>query len=170
MKIELSAVLAGLLVPALTAAQPAPAPAYPAPPAPNRKPSVRIGGEVALLPLGKLTVASGADKESFDPVVTVGVGGVLQIPLNDIFTIDFAPRIVFNVKSKDDTDSATELDLRARLTAGGYVAPNARLYAALEPGYSFVFTPIDPPAGVDMSTVSGLTFGLAAGAVFRVSP
>lgn len=165
-----SAVLAVLLVPALTAAQPAPAPAYPAPPASNRTPSVRIGGEVALLPLGKLTVASGADKESFDPVVTLGVGGVLQIPLNDIFTIDFAPRVVFNVKSKDDTDSATELDLRARLTAGGYVAPNARLYASLQPGYSFVFTPIDPPTGVEMSTPSGLTFGLGVGGAFRVSP
>ena len=136
----------------------------------ERSPSVRIGGEIALLPVGTLTAQSGSDKASFDSESTLGVGGILQIPLNNVFTIDLAPRIVFNVKSKDDKDSATELDLRARLTAGGNVAPNARLYAALEPGYSFLFLPIDPPAGVDMSTPRGLTFGVAAGAMFRVAP
>jgi hypothetical protein len=222
MKVNFGPVLAGLLVPAFAAAQPAPpapsptpsaapapaqtpaltpvdappapvAPAAPAarPPVPaesvssvpeaaadaaptpralDRRAAVRIGGELALLPLGTLTVETGSEKASFDSEVTLGVGGVLQIPLNEIFTIDFAPRIVFNVKSENDTDSATELDLRVRLTAGGHVAPNTRLYAALQPGYSFVFLPIDPPAGVEMSTPSGLTFGLSAGAVFRVSP
>jgi hypothetical protein len=228
MKIDFSAFLAGLLVPAFAAAQPAPPTPSPAPseapapvpaeapapaptsapavdrqPAPvapaapaappagsvsaapsaapavpeaapgrralDRRPAVRIGGELALLPLGTLSVQVGSDKSSFDSKVTLGVGGVLQIPLNEILTIDFAPRIVFNVKSDDDTDSATELDLRARLTAGGHVAPNTRLYAALEPGYSFLFLPTDPPAGVEMSTPSGLTFGVAAGAMFRVS-
>jgi hypothetical protein len=221
MKINFSAVLAGLLVPVFAAAQPAPsapppapspvppevlapapAPAAPsdgaqpapvgpaaapfappvpadsvstvpaadpAPPAPERRPGVRIGAELALLPVGKLTAETDSDKASFDSVVTLGVGGVLQIPLGNVFTIDFAPRIVFNVKSEDDTDSATELDLRARLTAGGYVAPKARLYAALEPGYSFLFLPIDPPPGVEMSDPSGFTFGIAAGAAFRVS-
>jgi hypothetical protein len=160
MKINVSALLAGLLVPALAAAQPGP----PAPPA------VRIGAELALLPLGKLTTEIGDDKASFDSVVTLGIGGVLQIPLGNVFTIDLAPRIVFNVKSEEDTDSATELDLRARFTAGGYVAPRVRLYAALEPGYSFLFLPIDPPDGVEMSNPSGLTFGIAGGAVLRVSP
>jgi hypothetical protein len=220
MKIDYSAFLAGLLVPAFAAAQPAPptpspspseapapapssapavdqqpapgapagpaaapagsvsaapsaAPAVPevapAPRALDRRPAVRIGGELALLPLGTLTVQNGSNKASFDSQVTLGVGGVLQIPLNDVFTIDFAPRLVFNVKSDNDTDSGTELDLRARLTAGGYVAPKARLYAALQPGYSFLFVPSDPPAGVEMSTPSGLTFGVAAGAMFRVS-
>jgi hypothetical protein len=133
-------------------------------------PAVRIGGELALLPVGTLTVDTGSEKASFDSAVTLGVGGVLQIPLNEIFTIDLAPRIVFNVKSENDTDSATELDLRARLTAGGYVTPGTRLYVAVQPGYSFLFLPIDPPAGVEMSTPSGLTLGVAAGAVFRVSP
>jgi hypothetical protein len=141
-----------------------------APPAAERRPAVRIGAELALLPLGKLTAESGSDKASFDSVTTLGIGGVLQIPLGNIFTIDLAPRIVFNVKSEEDTDSATELDLRARLTAGGYVAPKARLYAALEPGYSFLFLPIDPPPGVEMSNPSGLTFGIAGGAALRVSP
>jgi hypothetical protein len=135
-----------------------------------RRPAVRIGGELALLPIGKLTVQSAAAKVSFDSELTLGVGGVLQIPLNDVFTIDFAPRIVFNVKSEQDTDSATELDLRARLTAGGNVAPSTRLYVALQPGYSFLFLPTDPPAGAEMSTPSGLTLGIAAGAMFRVSP
>jgi hypothetical protein len=144
--------------------------AAPAPRALDRRPAVRIGAELALLPLGTLTVESGSEKASFDSVVTLGVGGVLQIPLSEVFTIDFAPRVVFNVKSENDTDSATELDLRVRLTAGGYVAPSTRLYAALQPGYSFVFLPIDPPAGVEMSTPSGLILGVAAGAVFRVSP
>jgi len=129
-----------------------------------------MGAELALLPLGTLTVTSPSGKASFDSSVTLGVGGVLQIPLNEIFTIDFAPRIVFNVKSENDTDSATELDLRARLTAGGHVTPDTRLYAALQPGYSFLFVPVDAPAGVEMSTPSGLTLGIAAGAVFRVSP
>jgi hypothetical protein len=160
MKINVSALLAGLLVPALAAAQPVP-PATPA---------VRIGAELALLPLGKLTTEIGDEKASFDSVLTFGVGGVLQIPLGNVFTIDLAPRVVFNVKSEDDTDSATELDLRARLTAGGHVSPNARLYVALEPGYSFLFLPIDPPAGIEMSKPRGLTFGFAGGALLRVSP
>jgi hypothetical protein len=133
-------------------------------------PAARIGAELALLPVGTLTVATGSEKASFDSSATLGVGGVLQFPLNETFTIDLAPRIVFNVKSENDTDSSTELDLRARLTAGGNVSPDTRLYAALQPGYSFLFVPIDAPPGVEMSTPSGLTLGLAAGAVFRVSP
>lgn len=214
MKIDVSAVLAGLLVPAFAAAQPAspaPSPAPPEPPvaaptpdtsvdepppglapavppvppqhavssAPEAAPppraldrpsAARIGAELAVLPVGTLTLDDGSDKASFDAEPTLGVGAVLQIPFSEVFTIDLAPRVVFNVKSKNDTDSATELDLRVRLTAGGEVSPGARLYAALQPAYSFVFLPIDPPPGVEMSAPSGLAFGLAAGAVFRVSP
>jgi hypothetical protein len=195
MKIQHTIIIATALVPALAAAQPAaptpstPTPTGPAatdapppdmsasrtsgapPPAPGivEEPQVRLGAELSILPTGSLTAEANNQSMSVDTATAIGVGAVLQFPLNSIFTVDLAPRYVFNVKGNDDDESATELDLRARLTAGGRVAPAVRLYAAVEPGYSILFPP-DAPSGIEMSNPKGLTLGLAAGAAFTVQP
>jgi hypothetical protein len=176
--------IAGLLVPTLATAQPAPA-GQPAPAlqgaatqpppstsqaatpptaAPDDEPQARIGAEIALLPVGSLKASAGDFMISGDTALALGVGGVVQHPIDQHFTVELAPRLVFHVKGQNDDKSATELDLRGRVTAGGYVSPSIRLYGAFEPGYSFLFLPDD---GGDVSSPNGLTLGLAGGAAFK---
>jgi hypothetical protein len=168
-------IVACLLIPLVAAAQPVPpAPALasstPAAstPDPGQLPALRLGGELAILPMGSLEASIAGQSASADTQTTFAIGGVLQHPLNPIFTVDFAPRVVLNVKGNGDAASATEIDLRVRLTAGGDVAPGVRLYAALEPGFSLVSLP-DNSDGSSVSP-NGPTLGLATGAAFRVAP
>lgn len=196
MKIQHIVVIAAIALPAFAAAQPAPVdptappvastteapaptvvtaagptgPAAPSPIVQRVQPGARFGAEIALLPSGSLSAAANNQTISVDTATAVGLGAIVQFPLNDIFTIDIAPRLLFNVKGTNDTDSATELDLRARLTAGGYVAPSVRLYAAAAPGYSIIFPPDTSGGGIEMSNPKGFTVGLAAGAAFAVQP
>jgi hypothetical protein len=120
-----------------------------------------------LLPVGSLEASAGDATLSTDTAVTMGVGGVLQHPINHMFTVELAPRVVFHVKGSKAEESATELDLRGRVTAGGYVSPDIRLYAAFEPGYSFLVLPDDM---MDMPSPNGLTAGFAVGAAFKAAP
>jgi hypothetical protein len=154
------------------------APAATASPAPRPErgigdePALRIGGELAVLPLGSLAAGTRQQRMSINADAAFGIGGVLQRPLNQWFTVAFAPRLLFNVKgssasaSGTGTSSATELDLRGRLTAGGYASPVIRTYVALDPGYSVVLQPSDSPTP---SNPSGPTLGFAVGLAFQVA-
>jgi hypothetical protein len=154
--------IAGLLLPTLAAAQSAPCVQA----APD-EPLGRIGAELAVLPMGTLKASAGNLAISGDTTVAMGVGGVVQHPIDSHFTVEFAPRAVFHLKGENDDKSATELDLRARLTAGGYVSPSVRLYGAFEPGYSFLVLPDDMAS--DVPSPNGLTIGLGAGAAFKAA-
>jgi hypothetical protein len=178
-------VLALCVVPTLAVAQPAAPPPPPPPAAPPTapadstapaeagtaaaavEPDVRIGGELALLPFGSLKLAAQGESLSTDTAVAMGIGGVVQHPFRRYFTIEFVPRLLFHVKGVDAAQSATELDLRARITAGNHVTPRIRLYGAVEPGYSFLFLPDDSG---DSQTPNGAVIGLAAGTAFEVAP
>jgi hypothetical protein len=183
-------VIAGLLVPTvataqavptLAAAQPAPGsptpstslvmpPALVAPPSlevPGEEPQGRIGVELALLPVGSLKASAGDTTLATETAVALGIGGVLQHPIDHTFTVELAPRMVFHVKGSKDDASATELDVRGRVTAGGYVSPDIRLYAAFEPGYSVLFM---PDRMTDVTSPNGFTVGFAVGAAFKAAP
>jgi hypothetical protein len=169
--------IACLLLPTVAAAQPVPSVATaqpsvvaPLPPSlagPAEEPQGRIGAELALLPVGSLKASEGAATLSTDTAVAMGIGAVLQHPIDHTFTVELAPRVLFNVKGNHADESATELDVRVRVTAGGYVAPEIRLYGALEPGYSYLFM---PRAMDDTSSPNGLTAGFAVGAAFKAAP
>jgi hypothetical protein len=147
------------------AVTPDPAPVKPPEMLVEPEPAVRIGFELALLPLGSLGAAANGQSASTDTETAFGLGAVLQHPIDSTFTMELVPRLLLNVKGTNDTDSAKELDLRVRGTAGTHVAPNVRLYAALEPGYSMLFLP-----GNASNTPSGPTIGVAAGAAITVAP
>jgi len=134
---------------------------------PAEEPMGRAGVELALLPVGSLKASAGMANVSADAAVAIGIGGVLQHPIDHTFTVEFAPRLLFNVKGQNDTSSATELDIRARVTAGGYVSPQVRLYAAVSPGYSMLFL---PSTVGDTPNPNGLTLGFSAGAAIKVAP
>ena len=143
-----------------------PAAAQPAAPVAER--GAHLGAELSVLPIGTLHAAAGNDSASADAVAALGIGAVLQYQINPLIALDLAPRVVFNVKAEDDADSATELDLRVRLTAGGQVAPGVRVYGAVAPGYSVVFLPEQEP--VELPNPSGLIFGFGVGVAFKVAP
>jgi Outer membrane protein beta-barrel domain len=134
---------------------------------PETEPKDRIGAELSLLPVGSLKASAGGTTLSGDTNVTFGIGGVLQHSIDEHFTVEFAPGVVFNVKGSGADNSATEIDLRYRVTAGGYASPQVRLYGALEPGYSFLVLSDNP---ADVTSPNGLSLGLAVGAAFKTAP
>lgn len=142
------------------AAAPAPVVAEP------EEPAVRLGAEVAVLPFGTLHGSAGGTATRSDTAMAMAIGGVLQHPIARVATFDLAPRLLFNVKGQDAEQSATQLDLRARVTIGTYPTPQLRVFAAIEPAYSYLFL---PDAG-DMGVPNGFALGFGAGAEIGVAP
>lgn len=140
-------------------------PAEPAPEEPE-EPMARIGAELSLLPFGTLEARAGDVTITNDTAIATGIGGMLQHPINRNVTVEFAPRVLLHVKGEGAERSATELDLRVRLTAGGYPTPGLRFYGAVAPGYSMMFLRDDME---DTTTPNGFIIGLAAGAAFDVA-
>jgi len=134
---------------------------------PERSATPRAGVELAVLPIGSIGASVGGVSARTDSAAALGVGGVLQLPLGAVFALDLAPRVLFNVKGSDADSSATELDVRARITAGSLVSPGVRVYAALEPGFSALFL---PNSTSDTPSPKGLILGFGAGAAFKVMP
>src|ERR1041385_3214023 len=147
-------------------AQPPPSSAAPTPPPPSTvaiapipvvAPAAedtrpKIGAELAIMPVGSLGASVGNMSTRVDSATAMGLGATARFPLNSVFALDIAPRLVFNVKGSDADNSATELDVRARLSAGGDAAPGVRVYAAVAPGYSALFL---PDSSGDSSTPTG---------------
>jgi hypothetical protein len=149
-----------------TVAPPPPGMAAVAPP-PEHSATPRAGVELAVLPIGSLGASVGNASTRVDSAAAFGVGGVLQLPIGAVFALDLAPRVLFNVKGSDDDSSATELDVRARVTAGSLVSPGVRIFAALEPGFSVLFLPNSTSTS---PSPKGLILGFGAGAAVRVAP
>jgi hypothetical protein len=159
---------------ATAAAAPAPAPpsTVAVAPAPAAAPAAddsrpKLGAELAIMPVGSLGASIGNMSTRVDSATAMGLGATVRFPLNSIFALDLAPRLVFNVKGSDADNSATELDVRARLSAGGEAAPGVRVYAAVAPGYSALFL---PDSSGDSSTPTGFILGFAAGTAIKVAP
>jgi Outer membrane protein beta-barrel domain len=150
---------------------PAPAPATPvmliAPPAAAPAASkLWLGAAVELLPIGNFSGDSlSGGPTSIDIKATAAVALRADYRLDDHFSIGIDPRYIFALKVDNSNDSATQLDLRVRATAGTAIAPKARIYGFATPGYSWVFLP-----GRDATTSSGFALGFGGGASFEISP
>ncbi len=131
--------------------------------------------QLDVLPAGHVRIAkdgigAGAT-ESVDLSTAYGVGIQLNYLARPHFSLGLAPRLVFNVKSDEDSAAAKQLDLRARITlhTGSSLSPVLQLFAFAEPGYSISF--IDQkvwPAGLD--TPAGPVLALGGGATYDVLP
>jgi opacity protein-like surface antigen len=129
---------------------------------------MRVQAQFELLPVGSGKGTLGGISMTTDTEVAYGISGAFDYALTPYLSLGVAPRLVFNVKSKDaaSQDSADkELDLRARIHGHYPVASGIELFASLYPGYTIVMSSTD---GVDSST--GFAIGGAVGLTYDVSP
>jgi hypothetical protein len=131
--------------------------------------NLEVGGQLQIAPAGSVefSVDGDDDSESVDTDTAFGLVGIVDYVINPNVSVGFAPRLVLGVAGDGADESATQLDLAARITGRLPVAPKVDLFAYLAPGYSFTF----PPEEADeLGTPSGPSVGVGAGAAFKVTP
>lgn len=170
-----------LLVPAVAAAQPAPAtPATPAPapaaPAATRASTLVLadppmwgGIAIDVLPMGSIANHDHATGTSFtsDTTTTVGFTGLFDVRVWKFLSVGLWPSYITNVQAHNANDSASELDLRARVTAAFAAGRRVRLFAYGAAGFSWVFPPTE--MGVSEPNDTGPCFTFGGGAAYGVS-
>jgi hypothetical protein len=110
------------------------------------------------MPSGTLSLkasdaASGVDQ---DTATSVAVAPFLDVPASPYLALGLSPQFIFGVQAKGATASATEYDLRARVTARYPMSPNGGVYARLSPAYSIISLPSGPnPAGFLLDFAGG---------------
>lgn len=124
---------------------------------------LEIGGQLQLLPLGSIEF----EDESEDTAVAFGIAGTVDYRVHPNISVGLAPRLILGVQADGAEESATQLDLAARITGHVPVAPKVDLFAFASPGYSFTFPPEESDA---LGTPSGFALGFGGGAAFKVSP
>jgi hypothetical protein len=161
----LRSVLSVVVVAAISrvaAAQVAPAPA-----AESSDAKIWIGGEFDLLPVGTIHESVAGFNGSVDAATAVGFGGIVDYRISELISIGFAPRILLEVKGQNNSNSAKQLDLRGRVTAGKEVAPSVRLFGVGTLGYSIIFLPAD--ANGNSYQPNGVIFSIGAGASYAIN-
>lgn len=133
-----------------------------------------LGAQLDLQPSGSLTVAAGGQEVEVDTNSPLGLGGIADLRLSQHVTIGLAPRILFGVKPTGSLYSGRQIDLRARIRAGGFVAPRWHLHGIGTVGYSWIthlFSVFDQNGEVDhYFTTKGLIFGLGGGIGYTINP
>lgn len=136
------------------------------------EPKVWLGGHVGLSPVGtlKAKVSSQGNElsDSVDTATAVELGAHVDFRIMPFLSVGLAPAVLLNIKGQDDKDSASQLDLPLRVTAGGNVMPQLRLYGFVAPGYTILFPPADSMGNSDR--LSGFMVGFGGGVGFNVAP
>ena len=127
-----------------------------------------VGGHLGLSPLGTLKAEAMGTSDSTDAATAFEIGGRLEFQVAPLVSIGIAPTILLGVKSKDASDSATQLDLPLRIAVGGEVAPKIRIYGFAAPGYSILFPPSSGTG--DTQHPSGFMIGFGGGVGYRIAP
>ena len=156
---------AGVAPPTVVAAAPivqlrAPAPVNDAPKAGPTLLSVMF----EMLPVGTLmgTASDGmmSSDASVDSRFAVAVALGLDVPASPYFAVGVSPKVVFRVKGEDAAArSATEFDLRFRLTGRLPLSQSTRVYGRLSPGFSLISLPDsneNDPKGLVIDTSVGV--------------
>ncbi len=142
----------------------------PAPPATEpTPPDVQLGLLFELLPTGTISASEiGYATATSDTAVAFAVAPSIDFPLASPYVaLGFSPQFVFGVKGTSAASSATEYDLRARLTGRYPVSDGGAIYARVSPGYSIISVPGLAPG---VSNPAGFLLDLAAGAEIVVNP
>jgi hypothetical protein len=181
-KLKLLLASALLSIPALASAQTAPDAATPAPaataPAATATASaapgvgaIWLGGGLEVNTAGSAGVSSlgSSGDMSIDMTSPVALNAVAEYQVTDAIAVGVMPRYVFGFKPTDSqtSDTISMLDLRARVAAGGEVAPQLRLYGFGALGYAIVYPPSN---ATDQTTASGATFTFGGGANYAFTP
>jgi hypothetical protein len=165
MKLAITALV--LAVPALAAAQPA---------LDHDAGTVWLGGGVSVLTAGTLdggtvqTIDQGAASIHADLTSTLAANAIVEDQLTDAIAIGLAPRYVLAFADGPGTawrDSWTMLDTRVRLSVGGHLTRELRVYGLGAVGYAIIFGPTD---STSTTRPAGLTFTVGGGASFAFTP
>jgi hypothetical protein len=136
------------------------------------EPRVWLGGHFGLSPVGTLKATAKANgneaSNSVDTATAFEVGAHFDVKIMPFLSVGLAPAVLLHVKGQDDTDSASQLDLPLRVTAGGNVMPQLRIYGFVAPGYTILFPPADQMGNSDR--LSGFMVGFGGGVGFHVAP
>jgi hypothetical protein len=135
---------------------------------PAAEPKMWIGAQAGLSPIGTLKAEVLGMSLSADTATAFEVGGRFEYQVTPLLSIGIAPAFRFNIKGKDDTDSASQLDVPLRIAVGGDVASAIRVYGFATPGYTFLFPPKDEQGNSD--NASGFMIGFGGGVAFRPAP
>jgi hypothetical protein len=132
----------------------------PAPAEPQLGPTL-LGVVFEVMPSGTIaTTVQSQSTVSNDPTLAYGVAPFIDFAMSPYATIGFSPQVIFAVKPQGaPSSSATEYDLRARLTGQLPIVPGAHLYGRLSPAYSV----ISMPAGTNFSSPRGFLVDLSVG-------
>lgn len=153
--------------PAIAAVALAPESVAPPPSPTPEHPDAQLGLLFELLPTGSVSATELGSELSSDTAVTVAVAPFIDFPLSPYAALGFSPQFVFGVKGTNATSSATEYDLRARLTGRYPVSAGGAIYGRLSPGYSIVSAPNLPPG---VSNPAGFLIDVSAGAEIVINP
>jgi hypothetical protein len=100
------------------------------------------------------------------------VAPFVDAALTPNIALGFSPQIIFRVKpDSGSVDSATEYDLRARLTARAPVSPSVDVFGRLSPAFSVIDLPSDASSvGVSIANPKGFLIDFSAGTEAAVQP
>jgi hypothetical protein len=135
---------------------------------PAAGPKMWVGGHLGLSPIGSLKADAQGMSTSTDPATAFELGARFEYQVTPLISIGIAPAVLFGVKGKDETDSASQLDLPLRVTAGSDLAPRIRIYGFAAPGYSIRFPPSRGTG--DTPHPSGWMIGFGGGVGYRIAP
>jgi uncharacterized protein YgiM (DUF1202 family) len=128
-----------------------------------------LGAIFELLPVGRLSAGPTGNASSTDAASAVAIAPFLDVPLAPYVSLGISPQFIFGVKGSSASDSATEYDLRARLTGRYPLSPSARTYLRFSPGYSLISLPGSSSSGGG-SNPTGLSLDFAVGAEVELLP
>ena len=131
-----------------------------------------VGAAFEFLPTGSITAnfAGGSDQTQ-DTQTAYAVSGYFESQIDEHVSVGLAPRYVFSVNTANSNgDSATMLDLRARVAAGGRVAPKLRVYGFAMPGWSIIFPPSSVMVNGNTVHPNGFIIDVGGGLSYHLSP
>jgi hypothetical protein len=136
-----------------------------APSQPAAGTEVLAGLMVAVMPAGKFSTGTSTGSSSSDATTATAVAPFIDLAATPNVSVGFSPQIILHVKPEGVTDqSATEYDLRLRLTAKGAIAPNASVYMRFSPAYSIIDLPSSASdANVSLSNPKGFLLDFSVG-------
>ncbi|HPH68051.1 MAG TPA: outer membrane beta-barrel protein [Kofleriaceae bacterium] len=133
-----------------------------------------VGVDLELAPSGSITTQFGSSRSTTDAAASYGIGGLFDVGVSRYLSVGFAPRYLLNVKTSDSqnnpggsNDTATELDLRARIAAHIPIANKLQGYGYVSPGYSIIFAPSNSNSS---DNPAGLSLGFGGGVAYQINP
>jgi hypothetical protein len=121
------------------------------------------GLRVMMMPVGTIKAQAGPVSGDVDTEFAVGFSPFYDYYLLPYLAVGFGPEFIFNVAPDGASESATFINLNARIKGGYPVIDGLYAYGLVTPGFSLGLLP-----GDNSSTAKGFALGLAGGASYEV--